>query len=302
MPGGNGLMTEEKDMLAEGAGEAAGAGSGAGTVAGAGAGMPAAAAAPVTADVAAVSAGSSAISGSSSPAPSSVTFAASAAPGSSAPVASAPAPSPATPAAGEPSVPAAPDPFSASEPRKIEDVLAAEGFYLVPPVGVSMWPMLRNRHDVIMVVPAARELRRYDVALYRRGEKYVLHRVVGRYENGSEKGYVICGDNCVTLEYIPRENVLGVLSGFYRDGHRIDCETSRGYHAYSKLWVALYPARKVCKSASAAVRHVGKRVLLACGLRKCKGADDVAVGGAVDGVAEASGSAGNAKREAGRKR
>ena len=223
--------------------------------------------------------------------------------------AGAPAPSPATPAApgppasaaSESSVPAAPDSSPASEPRKIEDVLAVEGFYLGPPVGVSMWPMLRNRHDVMMVVPAARELRRYDVALYRRGEKYVLHRVVGHYENGSEKGYVICGDNCVTLEYVPRENVLGVLSGFYRDGHRIDCETSRGYHVYSKLWVALFPARKVCKGASAAVRHAGKRVPLACGLRKCEGTDDAAVGGAVNGVAAANGSAGNTKREAGRK-
>ncbi len=277
-----GFMTEEKDIYADKAGMpaaaaapvAAGVDSSVSARLSAGSGSPA----PVAADVAAVPA----ISGSSSPEPSSVTFAASAAPGSSAP--------------------AAPDPSPASEPRKIEDVLAAEGFYLGPPVGVSMWPMLRNRHDVMMVVPAARELRRYDVALYRRGEKYVLHRVVGHYENGSEKGYVICGDNCVTLEYIPRENVLGVLSGFYRDGRHIDCETSRGYHAYSKLWVALFPVRKVCKSASAMVRRAGKRVLFACGLRKCKGADDVAVGGAVDGVAAASGSADNTKREAGRKR
>ena len=277
-----GFMTEEKDIYAGKAGMpaaaaapvAAGVDSSVSARLSAGSGSPA----PVAADVAAVPA----ISGSSSPEPSSVTIAASAAPGSSAP--------------------AAPDPSPASEPRKIEDVLAAEGFYLGPPVGVSMWPMLRNRHDVMMVVPAARELRRYDVALYRRGEKYVLHRVVGHYENGSEKGYVICGDNCVTLEYIPRENVLGVLSGFYRDGRHIDCETSRGYHAYSKLWVALFPVRKVCKSASAMVRRAGKRVLFACGLRKCKGADDVAVGGAVDGVAAASGSADNTKREAGRKR
>ena len=269
MPGGNGFMTDEKDISA---GEA---------------GMPAAAAAPVAADV---DSSVSASSGSSAPAPSSVAPAASAASESS------------VPAAPESSVPAVLDSSPASEPRKIEDVLAVEGFYLGPPVGVSMWPMLRNRHDVMMVVPAARELRRYDVALYRRGEKYVLHRVVGHYENGFEEGYVICGDNCVTLEYIPRENVLGVLSGFYRDGHRIDCEMSRGYHAYSKLWVALFPVRKVCKGASAAVRHVGKRLLLACGLRKCKGTDDVAVGGAVDGVAAASGSAGNTKREAGRKR
>lgn len=161
----------------------------------------------------------------------------------------------------------APSAAATSEPRKIEDVLASEGFYMGPPAGVSMWPMLRNRHDVMLVVPAKGDLRRYDVALYRRGGKYVLHRVVGHYDHGSEKGYVICGDNCVTLEYIPCGDVLGVLCGFYRDGRHIDCETSRGYHAYSKLWVALFPARKVCKGANAAIRRAGKRVLAVCGLR-----------------------------------
>ena len=155
----------------------------------------------------------------------------------------------------------------ASEPHKIEDVLASEGFYMGPPAGVSMWPMLRNRHDVMLVVPAEHELRRYDVALYRRGEKYVLHRVVGRYERGSEKGYVICGDNCVMLEYVPCGDVLGVLRGFYRDNCYIDCETSRGYHAYSRLWVVLFPVRKVCKRGGAAIKRVGKRMLVACGMR-----------------------------------
>ena len=159
-------------------------------------------------------------------------------------------------------------PSHSSEPLKIEDVLASEGFYMGPPVGISMWPMLRNRHDVMMVVPAEGELRRYDVALYRRGEKYVLHRVVGRYGSGAEKGYVICGDNCITLEHIPCEDVIGVLRGFYRDGRHIDCEASRGYHANVKVWVALFPVRKVRKRANAAVRRAGKRVLSACGLRK----------------------------------
>ena len=173
------------------------------------------------------------------------------------------------PAMGEDSTfPPAPSAAAAgAEPRKIEDVLASEGFYMGPPAGVSMWPMLRNRHDVMLVVPAKGKLRRYDVALYRRGGKYVLHRVVGHYDHGSEKGYVICGDNCVMLEHIPCGDVLGVLRGFYRDGRHIDCETSCGYHAYSKLWVAMFPARKVCKGANAAIRRVGKRVLVACGLR-----------------------------------
>lgn len=156
---------------------------------------------------------------------------------------------------------------AAREPRSIEEVLATEGFYMGPPVGISMWPMLRNRHDVMMVVPVAGELRRFDVALYRRGNKYVLHRVVGTYESAGKKGYVICGDNCVALEHIPREDVLGVLRGFYRDGRHIDCEGSRGYRAYARLWVALFPVRKACKCASAAARRVAKRALAACGLR-----------------------------------
>ena len=240
MPGGNGFMADEKDICAGEAGAPVAVGVGSPVTAGSG--------------VAAASMGS----GLSVPVPSPVTSAA----GESSPA------TPAASASSGSSAPAASDPSPASEPRKIEDVLATEGFYLGPPVGVSMWPMLRNRHDVMMVVPVVGELRRYDVALYRRGEKYVLHRVVGHYENGAEKGYVICGDNCVTLEYVPRDNVLGVLSGFYRDGHRIDCETSRGYHVYSKLWVALFPVRKVCKGASAAVRHAGKRMLSACGLLK----------------------------------
>ena len=148
--------------------------------------------------------------------------------------------------------------------KKIEEVLASEGFYMGPPVGVSMWPMLRNRTDVMLVKPASEKLRPYDVALYRRGKKYVLHRVVGYYE----KGYIICGDNCIDLEHIPYENVFGVLQGFYRDGRYTDCEASRGYHLYSKVWVAGFPARKVCKRTAAVAKSAARRALIALGLWK----------------------------------
>ena len=57
----------------------------------------------------------------------------------------------------------------------IQEVLDAEGFYVGPPVGVSMWPMLRNRRDAMLVVPAPERLKRHDVALYRRGQMMVLH-------------------------------------------------------------------------------------------------------------------------------
>lgn len=142
----------------------------------------------------------------------------------------------------------------------IEGVLQAEGFYVGPPVGVSMWPMLRNRRDAMVVVPAPERLKRYDVALYRRGQKMVLHRVLSLYEGG----YVICGDNCIALERVPFDQVIGVLKGFYRDNRYVDCATSRGYRAYSALWVALGPLRRASRRAWGLAKGMAKRVLSGC--------------------------------------
>ena len=108
------------------------------------------------------------------------------------------------------------------------------------------------------MVPAPERLKRYDVALYRRGQMMVLHRVLGLYENG----YVICGDNCIALERVPFDRVFGVLKGFYRDDRYVDCGMSRSYRAYSRLWVALGPVRRTSRRAWGLVKRVGKRILL----------------------------------------
>lgn len=120
------------------------------------------------------------------------------------------------------------------------EMLENEGFYMGPPVGISMQPMLRNRNDIILVKPIERKLQPKEVALYCRNSDYVLHRVFGYYQDG----YIICGDNCINLEYIPYENVIGVLRGFYRNYRYIDCESSKKYRLYSHICVVSYPIRK----------------------------------------------------------
>lgn len=122
----------------------------------------------------------------------------------------------------------------------IIEMLRNEGFYMGPPVGISMQPMLRNRNDVILVKPTERKLQPKEVALYCRNSDYVLHRVLAYYQDG----YIICGDNCINLEYIPYENVIGVLHGFYRNYRYIDCELSKTYRLYSHICVVSYPIRK----------------------------------------------------------
>ena len=65
----------------------------------------------------------------------------------------------------------------------IKGILSSEGRYVGTTVGVSMLPMIRSGKDVIVVDKKTERLKPYDVALYMRGDAYVLHRVLSVREN-----------------------------------------------------------------------------------------------------------------------
>lgn len=120
-----------------------------------------------------------------------------------------------------------------------EEILEKDGKLVYKTKGISMNPMLyQNRDLVVIEVPQGR-LRKYDVALYRRGKSYVLHRVIGVNEDGT---YSIRGDNTYSIETVPEEAVIGVLTGFVRDGRQYSV-TDPEYQRYVKLWDAAYPVR-----------------------------------------------------------
>ena len=119
-----------------------------------------------------------------------------------------------------------------------EDILARDGILVYKTRGVSMKPMLRQNRDLVVIrVPSSR-LKRFDVALYRRGKSYVLHRVV-KVEDGY---YLIRGDNTYQIETVPEEAVIGVLTGFQRNGKQISTD-NRFYQIYVYVWNAVYPLR-----------------------------------------------------------
>lgn len=126
-----------------------------------------------------------------------------------------------------------------AEKLKIEDVLLEKGVYVGPTVGVSMLPMLKSRRDTVVIRPKTERLNRLDVALYRRGEAYVLHRVLAREEGG----YLIRGDNCYSDEHIPEDAVLGVLTEFFRKGKHILC-TDKKYLNYAEKRIKTYKTRR----------------------------------------------------------
>ena len=137
-----------------------------------------------------------------------------------------------------------------------ETLLARDGRLVYKTRGISMKPMLyENRDLVIISVPQGR-LQPYDVALYRRGSAYVLHRVI----KVREKDYLIRGDNTYHMEVVPDSAVIGVLTGFKRKGKDYSVQDPM-YRRYVRVWCAIYPARKVLvyliRKAKAAARKMG---------------------------------------------
>lgn len=145
----------------------------------------------------------------------------------------------------------------------IEELVESEGKYVGPTSGVSMLPMLKTGRDTIVVKKKEGRLRPLDVALYRRGEKYVLHRVI-RVLDG---GYLIRGDNCYEDELVRESDVFGVLTEYFKKDERIDCNTDEKYLKYAKRRVKNYRFRRVfvpffrrCKAVAAkAYRRIFKK-------------------------------------------
>ncbi len=129
--------------------------------------------------------------------------------------------------------------------RSVElgDIIKTKGIYVGTVNGKSMFPMLRNKKDTVIIRPLTGNLKKYDIILYRKRSMYVLHRIV----KITSSGYIICGDNCVNLETdVTDEQIVGRLEGFYR-GERQISMNSFVYKLYSRIWVALYPVRCLLK-------------------------------------------------------
>ena len=122
-----------------------------------------------------------------------------------------------------------------------EHLLEEDGYLVYTNVGISMLPLLRQHRDIIEIRrkdPTTR-CRRYDTILYKRGDKYILHRVL----KVRPRDYVICGDHNIWREYgITDDQILGVMTRVIRDGKSI-YPTDWKYKLYVHLWCDCYHVR-----------------------------------------------------------
>ena len=137
-----------------------------------------------------------------------------------------------------------------------EEELERSGTLVFTNKGVSMMPLLRQDRDLMVIEKKGPErCKKYDVVLFKRGQKYVLHRIL----KVRDRDYWIVGDHCREGESVKDEQILGVLKQVVRDGRTISPEDP-DYQRYVHLWCDLYPLRAGLFFVRDGVRHVGRKV------------------------------------------
>ena len=138
-----------------------------------------------------------------------------------------------------------------------EELLDTKGYIVYTNVGYSMMPLLRQRRDVIEIRPKGPgRCKKYDVVLYKRRDRYILHRIL----KVCPDGYVIAGDHNTVPEYdIKDEHILGVMKRILRNGKEIRMD-DKLYMLYVHLWCDLYPVRMAVLRCKRKVRGALLRI------------------------------------------
>lgn len=146
-----------------------------------------------------------------------------------------------------------------------EDVLRRDGKLVYQIRGSSMTPMLRERKDIVVISAVAGRLKKNDVALYKMGDDYILHRVV----KARSDSYVLRGDANYLAETVPEKDVLGVLTSFVRNGKEYLVADWR-YRAYCFFWLATFSLRSFLAKHKQRAIGIARRLGVLSLLRRVK--------------------------------
>ncbi len=146
-----------------------------------------------------------------------------------------------------------------NEFTSIKEILETTGKYTGLTSGTSMLPIIHQNRDNIIVVKPTGRLKKYDVPVYQlKSGKYVMHRIVEVYDDH----YITVGDNLKTREYITDDMICGVLVGYFRKGKKyVDCNKTKWYKVYSRVWVALMPLRPLTMFINRGFDFIDRRIL-----------------------------------------
>ncbi|SNT95243.1 hypothetical protein SAMN06297421_11130 [Aristaeella hokkaidonensis] len=118
-------------------------------------------------------------------------------------------------------------------------LLQEQGYIVYTSVGYSMMPLLRQHKDIIVIHKLDKQIKKYDVVLYKIDDRYILHRVLKVLPDR----YVVAGDHNTFLDPpVMDDMILGVMTRVIRDGKSITPDNI-WYKVYVHLWCDFYPVR-----------------------------------------------------------
>lgn len=123
-----------------------------------------------------------------------------------------------------------------------EEELEKNGHISFTNIGRSMEPLIKQGRDVVIVgKKQPGRLKKYDVVLYRRKGRCILHRI----HKVTENGYVIAGDHNFVREYdVTDDMIIGVLTGLIKNGEKYDLN-SPSYLRYERFVCGFFYPRAV---------------------------------------------------------
>ncbi len=137
-------------------------------------------------------------------------------------------------------------------------IIEQNGFGLSMTHGKSMRPLIWGGRHCVAVAPLSGEPQPGDLLMFRDAscgrEINIVHRLVEVRQVGDHSVYITRGDNCLGCEFVSRDRIIGRvtevhrLSGFrpwYVIPARRFSVDDRTYRAYSRLWAAAWPVRRV---------------------------------------------------------
>lgn len=96
--------------------------------------------------------------------------------------------------------------------------------FIYAPIGTSMLPLIREGKDTVKLVAIDRPLKKNDVVLYQRGNKFILHRIV----SVKKDVFDIVGDHQYLIEKdVPRSSIIAIMEGVYREERYQSCSSFR---------------------------------------------------------------------------
>lgn len=68
--------------------------------------------------------------------------------------------------------------------------------------------------------------------------------------------YIIRGDNCLDIEYVPHENVIGIVTQWWRNGKSHTINDS-WYKTHVTTWLAIHPIVRLTKR----IKSICKKII-----------------------------------------